>query len=541
MKAFIQHSNPNSDKKVLQALVPFMELCAHAIFTQKASTTEISNKKTFQNVEANAEYYQRLLDHKRINEIQEYIYNAILDEKENLAVNTLFPTALVIAYQTDNEYISDENGLCDFDLKERIYIVDGQHRVMAMKLLYENLANNEHPCDDDKYVLEFLQKYKFSCTILINFDLWEQGQVFVNVNFKQKPVNKSLFYDVYGSEYPESRKDWKYNKIYIAHVIIEKMNNLQESPFYKNIKMLGTGSGYISQAFFVEAILPFFKEDGIWYVNDVTKEDDKGEPSIKYLSELLSFYVAISEMFNNYWGEDKKGKTHLLCKTTGVGAFVRLLPIIRKNVSDKSVLDFCGTEPKINTGYYNEVNRILDGLLIEQNRLFGPDSIYKGTGGKGLESALFKEITNILISDGTISKDTLPRKKQNYTNAKNTNLDITKQLRAKGVHDIEEIICNYLNSNLPSEIDALGNHCRIEDVNDVSINSVWESGTECDIIVSGSCECVVNISLDNEEEVDTISKFPAEFTLCLDVKSGGKCKVVGDNNTFSVDTDEYYR
>lgn len=541
MKAFIQHSNPNSDKKVLQALVPFMELCAHAIFTQKASTTELSNKKTFQNVEANAEYYQRLLDHKRVNDIQEYIYNAILDEKENLAVNTLFPTALVIAYQTDNEYISDGNGLCDFDLNNRIYIVDGQHRVMAMKLLYESLANLDHPCEDDKFVLDYLQKYKFSCTILINFDLWEQGQVFVNVNFKQKPVNKSLYYDVYGSEYPDSRKDWKYNKIYISHVIIEKMNNIQASPFCGKIKMLGTGSGYISQAFFVEAVLPFFKEDGIWYVNDVTKEYGNGEPSIKFLSELLSFYVAISEMFENYWGVDEKGKPHLLCRTTGVGAFVRLLPIVRKNVSDKRVLDFCGTEPKINTEYCKEVKRILDGITVEQERLFGPKSKYKGTGGKGLESALFKDVIEILIRNNTVSEATIPQKKKVFVNTSSTNLDIRKQLRMKGISDIEESICNYLNSNLPSEIDALGNHCSVEDVNDVSINSVWKPKSEGDLIVSGSCECVVNISLDNKEEFNTISKFPAEFTLCFGVKSNGKCEIVGDENTFSVDTDEYYR
>lgn len=540
MKAFIQHSNPDSDKKVLQALVPFMELCAHAIFTQKASTTELSNKKTYQNVEANAEYYQRWLDSNKVNDIQEYIYNAILDEKENLAVNTLFPTALVIAYQTDNEYISDENGLCDFDLNDRIYIVDGQHRVMAMKLLYENLANLEHPCDDDKFVLEYLKKYKFSCTVLINFDLWEQGQVFVNVNFKQKPVNKSLFYDVYGSEYPENRKDWKYNKIYIAHIIIENLNNLPQSPFYKKIKMLGTGSGYISQAFFVEAILPFFKEDGIWYVNDVTKNEN-GEVTIKYLSELLSFYVAISEMLKNFWGVDKFGKTHLLCKTTGVGAFVRLLPIIRKNAFNKEALEFSENDLSINKLYCDEVKRILNGLLIEQNRLFGPDSKYKGTGGKGLESALFKEITNILIVNGTISKDTLPQKKQSYANTKTTNLDIRKQLSQQGISDIEETLCDYLNSNLPSEIDALGNHCRVEDVNDVSINSVWQAKTEGDLIVSGSCECVVNIALEREEDATTTSRFPAEFTLCVGVKPNGKCDVVGENNIFSVDTDEYYR
>ena len=264
MIAAVQHRHPASDKLVLQALVPFKLLYERAIFTQKTVEGNFTEDDADKAVDRNTQYYQRKLNQERLKEIQKFIVDTILDEKDTNAVATLFPSSMILAISKESVPKEEESFKFEFD-DTPIYIVDGQHRMMAMKLLYERMTRPEYIQDEDvQYIRQYLENYRFNATILVNYDLWEQGQVFVNVNFRQKPVNKSLYYEVFGAEYSENPNDWKRNHIYVAHRLTEAMNNQKESPFCGQIKMLGTGKGYISQAFFVEAILPQFRAQGVW-------------------------------------------------------------------------------------------------------------------------------------------------------------------------------------------------------------------------------------------------------------------------------------
>ena len=64
----------------------------------------------------------------------------------------------------------------------------------------------EYPKLTNELVLDYIKQFEFNCTILLGFDKWEQGKVFADVNFNQKPVNKSLYYDIFGS-YPDPNKN----------------------------------------------------------------------------------------------------------------------------------------------------------------------------------------------------------------------------------------------------------------------------------------------------------------------------------------------
>ena len=81
MKAFVQHQYKDSDKLVIQALIPFAELNKRAIFTQKVLSNDVVSDRSLLEVEGNADYYQRRLNPIRLKEIKKYIFNAILDEK----------------------------------------------------------------------------------------------------------------------------------------------------------------------------------------------------------------------------------------------------------------------------------------------------------------------------------------------------------------------------------------------------------------------------------------------------------------------------
>jgi len=54
---------------------------------------------------------------------------------------------------------------------------------------------------------------------MMNFDTWEQAQVFAEVNFNQKRVSRSLYYDIYGMNYSEDSTD-KEKTLFISLTIL---------------------------------------------------------------------------------------------------------------------------------------------------------------------------------------------------------------------------------------------------------------------------------------------------------------------------------
>jgi len=537
----VQHSHPASDKLVIQALVPFKLLYDKAIFTQKSIEGLQLDDTDQTEVVKNTQYYQRKLNQERLKEIQKFIVDTILDEKDNNAVATLFPSSMILAVQKVE--LPQTKEYFDFEFDDTpIYIVDGQHRMMAMKLLYERMTRPEFIQDEDiQYIVHYLENYRFNATILVNYDLWEQGQVFVNVNFRQKPVNKSLYYEVFGSEYSENPKDWKRNHVFVAHRMSESLNNCKESPFYRQIKMLGTGKGYVSQAFIVEAILPQFRLQGVW--NRKIYELEDGQNVIESLStELISYFVAIKDTFSTNWGARPDGSVSHICKTTGVGAFMRLLPLIHQNIQSDILreIDKAG-EIGLNNAYIAATKEILKPLQPHSDRLFGTESQYAKTGGKGLEVALYKDMFKIIISSEGVRKLSFQRTQQKFIEemSKNRTMSVEMMLKQLGINEVGMDIERYMNNNLPSELDCLGNHVRVEDVSDVSYLKL-EKTSDSTYVLTGSFDCEVSDWIDIEDDRRFTMVFPASFSLQYR-NSYGKWELSESNSKVYVNTDSFYR
>lgn len=541
MIAAVQHSHPASDKLVIQALVPFKLLYEKAIFTQKSIEGIQPDDANQTEVVKNTQYYQRKLNQERLKEIQKFIVDTILDEKDNNAVATLFPSSMILAVQKVDLPQTKES--FDFELDDTpIYIVDGQHRMMAMKMLYERITSPMLFQDEDiQYIRQYLENYRFNATILVNYDLWEQGQVFVNVNFRQKPVNKSLYYEVFGSEYSENPKDWRRNHVFVAHRMSESLNNYKESPFYKQIKMLGTGKGYVSQAFFVEAILPQFRSQGVW--SRKIYELDAGQNVIESLStELISYFVAIKDVFSSNWGIRSDGSISHICKTTGVGAFMRLLPLVHQNIHSEILREIDKTdELGLNKAYVAATKEILKSLRSHSDRLFGVKSQYAKTGGKGLELALYKDMFKIIVSSEGVKKLSFLRTQQKFIEemSRNRTMSVELTLNQLGINDVGMDIENYMNSNLPSEVDCLGNHVRVENVTDVSYLKL-EKTSDSTYVLTGSFDCEVSDWIDSEDDRRFTMVFPASFSLQYRYSSG-KWELSESNSKVYVNTDSFYR
>ena len=381
--------NAEAQKWVMQANVSFHDLRKKAQFTYMRDPGE--DLYTDNELLPKNEPYQRRIKDDRIKDIKKFIRDAILNEYKGEQVSVIFPTAMLLASRIDRtfnmfETINLQKIYGEFG---DFYVVDGQHRLKAMEELYEDVTNRLVHDENDEVIKEYLDRYIFNCTILLNFDLWEQAQVFADVNFNQAKVNKSLYYSIYGMNYSKNPSDWNRNYIFIAHSLVKFINNFETSPLKGCIKMLGTGKGFISQAFLGEALMPHIRSPrGIWYVDPHILTE---KPNYRFMSvELLSFFDAVKTVLIDYWPKYNVHQS-ILCKTTGIGAMIRLMAHLHQTRMPEELKEELHQTDKtaVCPQYTEFVTPLLNKLLPEADNLFGLKGSYAGTGGKGLEHQLF--------------------------------------------------------------------------------------------------------------------------------------------------------
>lgn len=521
MKALIQHKDPNSTRWMLQALVPFSTLKDSVLFTYRSNPyqKEDSKKDDFL---SSKEFYQRRVDSKRSEDIKAFIRRSVLQERDGVQMATLFPTSMILSLNIDDEDINsnslkqldDDN--CEINIKTNVFIVDGQHRMMGMINLYDELDRLIRT-DDDEYVFQYLIKYKFNCTILVNYDLWEQGQVFINVNFKQKPVNKSLYYEIFGAEYRENETDKERNKIFLAHSITRVMNSNPVSPYFQRIKMLGTGVGFVSQAFMVEALIRLFKPNRLWYF-DPEKRDVIDNNY--FATELLSFFVAVKQLFSDYWPDKESTKGTIICKTTGTGAWIRMIDMMRSedDLQMLTSLKKCSAAGEVCQEYIEMVSGILSPLCSHAEKLFGKESEFSSSTGRGAETKLFKKMLFIIENSKKV--------KNNIENQDADNDRILEQLQ------------EYIWLNPISDIDSLCHHYDVQDISDFEIESL--SKTDEKEYVSALFNINVTLFLDSEDETGFFMQFPAKCNAVFN-KLDNIFILNADNLDISVDTEKFYQ
>jgi DGQHR domain-containing protein len=267
-----------------------------------------------------------------------------------------FPNTIIINLPPnfEDEYFIDGNLRLTIPLKSA-YVIDGQHRLKAFESSYSNGV-----------VLDLVVSAYFG------LERPTIAEIFTRINFFQKPVSKSLVYDLL-----DLNNDKEFQKYKEAHQIVEILNESIKSPFYKLIKILGIGDGLISQAAIVEAfttrykILDFFKE--------VSKENK--------VSIINSFYNSIRQSFGDKWGNPRS----ILTRTMGFNAMTKVLKAIlqyEKDKADQDGVEFVASQ--IDFHYY--VNNFSD-LDIDSEE-------YTSLGGFKGVNTLFDSIYPKLFKKG---------------------------------------------------------------------------------------------------------------------------------------------
>lgn len=369
----------------------------------------------------NTRFYQRIKNDDRTYNIQQFIIGEAIKEyryKNNLSSTLslgLFPTSTLIAinlFHTDSiekyetEYYNKEKEygnqitLCYLEDKkvfipkdnETCLIVDGQHRIAALKDLFykvnEDLKFGRKKVIElvDDLFLDFLKdrirNFEFLCTFLFDFNIYEQGEIFASVNFNQKPVNRSLYYDIFGSS-PNSES----NELKLSHDLVAHLNYSPNSVLRGLIDMLGDGNGIISQSSMIENLVKLFGKNKCWHFLYMDFRI-KGLKH-KVIPLFLKLYFAqLKKSFFNYWpGEGiskRKDYNFILVKTTGMGAFIKLINEIFPDFSEEDLKSKDSIELKL--------IEIFSKIEKNQDLYFSEKSAFIKGAGQGLQAKLFKKI-----------------------------------------------------------------------------------------------------------------------------------------------------
>ena len=168
------------------------------------------------------------------------------------------------------------------------FVVDGQHRLRA----FEGI-------DKDNF--------KVPISAMVNLSLAEVAELFVQINYNQKPVNKSHVFDLLGIS------EEIFPKYFTLHNAVKSLQEDPKSPFYNKVKMLGVGKGFISQASLITALEKYKIQETVSEIIPDFNDSD-------IYDVVWHFFVAVKVELGEFWGEKK-----ILSKTVGIRALIKLM------------------------------------------------------------------------------------------------------------------------------------------------------------------------------------------------------------------------
>lgn len=344
---------------------PYEDLQSDDVLLKNDKYIEAIKRKGIE-LASNEEGIQRRLQYERIKSIADFISSS----ESNFLPNSVLLSADVSNLEDfENKYLDYENndfGEFEFPDDFKFSIIDGQHRLGGLTLADEKL----------------LEDFEIPAIILLNVSKPTAAKLFADINGKQKAVNKSLIYDLYSE-----MDDDQYKVIKTFHNICENLYTNRESPLFKQIKMLGIGSGAISQAFFID------------YAKDAVNKTDLREATTQTIyNELFYYFKSYQKVFPNDWPVPNsfesneqleehsdfvlKHRKSQLVKTNGFGAILRAFPMIYEKA-------------KGNYSEYLELIERLSGKIIwEKTETTGT--------GKAFQNKLYSQIKEIITGHNNV-------------------------------------------------------------------------------------------------------------------------------------------
>ncbi len=207
---------------------------------------------------------QRVLNRKRIGSIKQYVLEG-----------NMFANSFILNWN-DNKLIPSINTETSLHLpivNNAAQLIDGQHRLEGIK----------EAAKDDNTIFEKM----VLVSMAIRLDTKEAANIFININSEQKPVPKSLIYDLYGET-----GEFKNFAITRAGDIARELNENPESPYYNLIKYPGNprGKGKIDLSTVVSSLKGYVDISGKFVENNIRDYENQTKIIINFYSTIKYFW-----------------------------------------------------------------------------------------------------------------------------------------------------------------------------------------------------------------------------------------------------------
>ncbi len=287
--------------------------------------------------------YQRVPNEHSISKIKDYL----LKEVEH----PLLPTSVLVNSRRNLVFKEIKDGFGYLHVDDTLYIIDGQHRIEALKSMMK-----------DPSIRSMYQDYELPIIVMTGFEYGKEVEEFFVINSRQKRVKTDLAQRIYlelqknhqgneGGLIPESKK-WELAGV----VMVDRLRKKTDLEGFWNDK-IGlpddsrdlSKTRIISQSSFVKSLKPLFiGSNSIW---DLERQDQReiiegGSTFInKYWSKIGELYPEISRHPHDY----------TLYKTVGVFTLHILLAYVANNTKDleeaihiaTEKIRFAQTDPKM--------------------------------------------------------------------------------------------------------------------------------------------------------------------------------------------------
>ena len=246
-----------------------------------------------------------------------------------------FPNAVILNWQ-GNLKIDEKKSTISFEVEPRIaQLIDGQHRVAGLE---EAVRENADFAD-----------FQVPVAIYYGLDTVRCAEIFLAINTEQKPVPRSLVFDLYGLLGDQVAD----SAVVRAQDIARTLNN-EGAPYYGMIKFPGEPprKGGVALSTAVTSIRPLIEKNGVL--------DQIGLASFENQSKLiLNFFDALRACYGKEWTE----RANALIYASGFSGALEFL--------SKRIVPFCVTKKSFTTNTIREAIQLGEDNLILQAEVSG--------------------------------------------------------------------------------------------------------------------------------------------------------------------------
>lgn len=296
---------------------------------------------------------QRVLQSNRINKIKDFILQG-----------GDFPASIVLNWVSVENALVTEGSSLSFEVVERsAQLIDGQHRIAGFEA-----AINEKP-----EVANFL----LPVAIYENLPTNQCANIFLSINTEQKPVPRSLVFDLYGVA-DDNLIDSAASR---ARDIALSLNDEDDSPYAGQIKLPGSPvrKGGVALSTAVTTIKPLVEKNGEF--------QQRGIHELTVQTKiLLNYFKALESKYGDSWSE----KTNAFMYASGFSGAVDFFK--------HKLLSYCGQHKNFQTDFIASVITLdADNLILQEE--------VKGIGGKDAPVLISDRLNSAFNPDSNDTTD----------------------------------------------------------------------------------------------------------------------------------------